>query len=106
MIRTSATATVRRTTSLVVRALISRSTADDVRAVHEATQRCRHDHRAICLLIVLENGNPRSSHGETGTIERVHEVGLAGSLRPVFDVRASRLECLAVGTGRNLAIRV
>ena len=37
------------------------------------------DHRAVRLLIVLEDGDQRAADGQAGAVQRVHELGLAAS---------------------------
>src|SRR6187401_1324981 len=74
-------------------------------AAHERAQGVRNDDRAVLLLIVLENRNERAADRQTRSIQRVDVLCLACAVRPELDVRATRLESLAVRTGRNLPVR-
>ena len=64
------------------------------------------DDRAVLLLIVLENRDQRAADGEARSVQRVHELRLAGAAGAELDVRAARLERLGVAAGRDLAIRL
>src|SRR5437867_10920888 len=59
--------------------------------------------RAIGLLKILNNCNPRTAHGESRTVERVHKVAFAAALWLASDARTARLEGLAVRARRNFA---
>ena len=73
-------------------------------AAHERAQRRRDHHRAVLLLVVLEDRDQGAAHRQAGAVQRVHELGLAGALRPVLDVGAAGLERLAVRARRDLAV--
>ena len=40
------------------------------------------DHRAVGLLVVLEHRDQRAADGQARAVQGVHELGLAGALRP------------------------
>ncbi len=55
-----------------------------------------NEYRTVGLLVVLEDGEHRSSNSNSCAVEGVDEVGLAGSAVLEFGVQASRLEVGAV----------
>src|SRR4051812_13178478 len=78
---------------------------DALDAAQIRPQRRGNHHRAVRLLVVLEDGDQRAPDGEAGAVERVRESGLA-ALGAVADVGATRLEVLAVAARGDLAIRL
>src|SRR5438445_8660100 len=74
--------------------------ADDVETAHVRTQRLWHPDGAVLLLVILEDRHHRARQGESGAIQRVHEVNLA-ILPPIPDVGAAGLEVVVGGAGRH-----
>src|SRR5437764_13323811 len=72
-------------------------------SIHISTQDFWNQHAAIGLLIVLKNGQPGASDGQTAAVQRVHELGLLAAFRTPADIGAARLVGFKVRAGRNLA---
>lgn len=53
-------------------------------------------HGSVNLLVVLKDGEHRSSDSNSRTVERVNEVRFSGNAIPELGVQASRLEIGAV----------
>src|SRR6202171_1205553 len=70
---------------------------------HVWTQDFRNQDRAIRLLIILHDSDPRAADGEPGTVQGVNEVTLAGALGLEANAGAAGWKCFAVRTGRDLA---
>ena len=51
---------------------------------------------AVLLLVVLEDRDQRASDRQTGAVERVHELDLAGPLRPELDVGPAGLKAIVL----------
>src|SRR5229473_3102319 len=66
-------------------------TRDSLDALHIRTQRLRHPHRPILILVILEDGHQRSPDRQAGAVQRVHVTALL-LRRAIADVGASRLE--------------
>ena len=60
---------------------------DALQAAHVGAQGLRDHHRAVRLLVVLEDRDQRAAHREAGAVQRVQEARLALRLRPVAQVR-------------------
>jgi hypothetical protein len=70
-------------------------------AADEGLQRHRHIHRAVLLLVLLENGHDDARHRHRRGVKRVHEcrsVVAAAEAQP----QVAALEVSAVGRARNL----
>src|SRR5260370_15777123 len=70
---------------------------------HVGTQDFRYQNRAIRLLIILNDSNPRAADGEPGTVQSVDEVALAAAFRFEANAGAAGLKRFAVRAGRDLA---
>src|SRR5260370_6627689 len=73
---------------------------------HVRLQRLRNTHAAVGLLIVLQNGNPRTSNRQRAAVQCVQEFSLVLSLGTVADIRAPCLESFAGRARRNLAEKI
>src|ERR1700694_2992325 len=71
---------------------------DDVETAHVCAQYRGYSDGAVLLLVILNDGDHRAREGETGPIQRVHEIDLS-VLAPVTDVGAPRLEVVVVRAG-------
>src|SRR2546429_9711536 len=69
---------------------------------HVGAENLRDQDRAVGLLKILDNCDPRAAYGESGTIERMHEVALAPGLWLEANTRAARFKSFAVPAGWNL----
>src|SRR5689334_9056539 len=69
------------------------------------TKRGRDDHRAISLLVLLEDRNQRATNREARAVERVDRTRSLAGRRPVADLGAPRLEVLVVRARGDLAER-
>ena len=83
------------------RALSARGDGFHTQIRHE---RRRHAHRAIGLLIVLQDRQPRAPHRQPRSVQRVNKLGLRLAVAFEANLRAARLERLAIRAGRNLAV--
>src|SRR5437870_13686020 len=66
---------------------------------HVGAENPRDQDRAHGLLKILDNSDPRAAYGESGTIERMHEVALAPGFWLEANTRAARLKGFAVRAG-------
>src|SRR6202795_2460376 len=87
------------------RSLCGNSGRDAVGA-HVRLQRLRNAHAAVGLLIVLQNGNPRTSYRQRAAIQRVKKFSLVLSLRTVADIRPPCPKSFEVRARRNLAKKI
>src|SRR5438067_13739128 len=74
-------------------------------ALQEWLQRFRYNNAAVCLLVVLNDCDPRAANRQTTRVERMNEVGLG---LPALETNlcSPRLKRLEVRAGRNLFIAV
>src|SRR5882762_7228594 len=70
---------------------------------HVWAQDFRNQDRAIRLLIILHDSDPRAADGEPGTVQGVNEVTLAAALGLEANAGAAGLKRFAIRTGRDLA---
>src|SRR4029453_18767478 len=70
---------------------------DPLPSAHVGPQRFRDHHRAVLLLVVLDDGDERAAHGQAAAVQGVDEARLARGLRAVAEVGAAGLEVGAVG---------
>lgn len=70
---------------------------------HVRAEDFRDPDGAVGLLKILNNCNPSAAHGESRTVQSVHEVAFAAAFRFEADPRASRLKGFAIGTRRDFA---
>src|SRR5690349_15631892 len=70
---------------------------------HVWAENFRDQDGAVGLLKILDNCNPGAPHGESRTVERVHEVALAATFWFEANARAARLKSFTIGTRRDFA---
>src|SRR5262245_15106899 len=63
-------------------------------------------HGAVFALEVLQDGDERAAHGESGAVQRVDELGLLSLGAAEANRAAARLERLEVRAGGDLAVGV
>src|SRR5262245_45789501 len=71
---------------------------------HVGSNRARQQYAAVGLLAVLEQGDQGAADREAGTVQRVHEPGLALALGAIAGAHPARLEVAAVRAAGDLAI--
>src|SRR6266705_513607 len=86
-----------------VGAKITRLWGWDAVDAHVGAQDSRDQDRAIWLLIILHDSNPRAADSEAGTVQGVNEVVLATGFWLEADAGAAGLKRFTVGAGRNFA---
>src|SRR5262245_30962101 len=79
-------------------------TRNMIEAAHVRPKRLGDDDGAVGLLVIFEDGDERTAHGETRAVQRVHELGLAGFGIAPARLHAPRLERFAVAARRDLAV--
>src|SRR5215471_20321783 len=62
--------------------------------------------RAVLALVVLQDRDERAAHGEGRAVQRVDELGFLVLGAAESNGSAPRLECLAVGAGGDLLVRL
>src|SRR5215204_3009428 len=70
---------------------------------HERPERFGDDDRAVRLLVVLKDGEPRAPHREPRAVERVDVLGLRAARAAEAYLRAPRLIRLEVRAGGDFA---
>ena len=80
--------------------------ADDPVDSHVRAKDLGHQHRAVLLLVVLEDGDGGAAHGQAAAVQGVDEARLALLVRPVADARPPGLVVGAVGAGGDLTVAV
>src|SRR3954470_21100873 len=79
-------------------------TGDDRRPAHVGPQRLRHGHRAVLVLIVLQDRDQGAADREARAVQRMHEARALALLGAEARVHAPRLVLAAVRAARDLAI--
>ena len=73
------------------------------RSVHVRAQGFGNHDRAVRLLVIFQDGNPRASDGETGAVERVYVFGFRAARATKTYLGAARLKRFVVRAGRDFA---
>src|SRR5690606_29756403 len=91
--------------SLVIRIRWAASAmgGDPLQAAHVGSQRLRHDHRAVGLLVVLQHGDEGAAHRQPGAVQGVDKARLLARRRTVAGLHAPGLEVAKVRATGNLA---
>src|SRR5205085_12615432 len=76
-----------------------------LRPAHVRPQSLGDNDRAVLLLIVLKDCEPRAADREAGAVERVYVLGLRAARAPETYLRATRLVRLEVRARRDFAER-
>src|SRR6185437_11451828 len=76
---------------------------------HVGTQRLGNRHRAVLVLVVLQDRDQRAADREARAVQRVHEAraplpAIRALLGPITRIHAARLVIAAVGAARDLAV--
>src|SRR6185312_21974 len=99
-----------RARSLIFTSAFSLGTAGDRgQPAHVGPQRLRDRHRAVLVLVVLQDRDQRAADREARAVQRVHEARaplptIRALLGPVTRIHAPQLVVAAVGAARDLAI--
>src|ERR1700693_4296477 len=72
----------------------------------EGDERLGDSDAAVSLLIIFQNRYHRAADGSAGTVERVHDLGLALRVAPEANLRAARLKVGAVRARTDFPVAV
>src|SRR5579875_1715128 len=72
------------------------SRSDDCLSSHIRDQSIRNAHRAVTLLVVFKDCQPRAPHGESAAVQGVNELSFGFSLRAIANVCSTCLEVFEI----------